>query len=162
MPDMTVKEAASILSGVVHNLRAAKRLESALKVVEGLDGLAEEAENKKEKVSTELDRKNLDLEVVTGEIEREEARRETALAETGRLKTEAQADLQRVNSEVEAKVAEANSGFTQRVEELETAFKLKVLDLDRDTKDREGRLRVVTDKLEEAKTDLAAVKERLG
>ena len=162
MPDMTIQEASSVLSGVVHNLRAAKRLESALKVVEGLDGLVKEAENKKEKVSTELDRKNLDLEVVTGEIEREEARRETALAETGRLKTEAQADLQRVNSEVEAKVAEANSGFTQRVEELEAAFKLKVLDLDRDTKDREGRLRVVTDKLEEAKTDLAAVKERLG
>ncbi len=162
MEDMTVKEASSILSGVVHNLRAAKRLESALKVVEGLDGLVKETEAKKEKVSGELQKLNSRLEVVTGEIEREEARRETALAETGRLKTEAQADLQRVNSAVETAVAETKAGFDKRVESTEAAFKSRVLDLDRDTRDREERLKVVTDKLEEAKTDLAAVKERLG
>ena len=162
MEDMTVKEAASVLSGVVHNLRAAKRLESALKVVEGLEGLVKETEAKKEKVSGELQKMNSRLEVVTGEIEREEVRRETALAETGRLKTEAQADLQGVNLEVEGKVAQAEASSHRRIEEAEAAFKEKVLDLDRDTKDREERLRVVMDKLEEAKAALAIVKERLG
>ncbi|MBW8036443.1 MAG: hypothetical protein FVQ79_12670 [Planctomycetes bacterium] len=162
MEDMTVKEAASVLSGVVHNLRAAKRLESALKVVEGLEGLVKEAELKKTKLSEELQKLSSRIEVVTGEIEREEARRETALAETGRLKTEAQADLQRVNSAVETAVAETKAGFDKRVESTEAAFKEKVLDLDRDTKDREERLRVVTEKLGAAKADLNAVKERLG
>ena len=162
MEEMTVKEASSVLSGVVHNLRAAKRLESALKVVEGLDGLGREAELKKEKVSEELQRLNSKLEVVTGEIEKEEAKREAALAETGRLKTEAQADLQRVNSEVEVGIKNAGIASAKRIEELEATFKSKVLDLDRDTRDKEERLKTVTDKLEEAKTDLAAVKERLG
>ncbi len=162
MPDMTVKEASSILSGVVHNLRAAKRLESALKVVEGLDGLVKEAESKREKLSGELQKLNAELEVISTDIGREETRRETALAETGRLKTEAQADLQRVNSEVERKFAEAQASSRRRIEEAETAFKTKVLDLNRDIKEREENLKVVTDKVEEAKAALAAVKERLG
>ena len=162
MEDMTVKEAASVLSGVVHNLRAAKRLESALKVVEGLDGLVKEAESKREKLSGELQKLNAELEVISTDIGREETRRETALAETGRLKTEAQADLQRVNSEVEGKVAEAQASSRRRIEEAETAFKTKVLDLNRDIKEREENLKVVTDKVEEAKAALAAVKERLG
>ena len=162
MPDMTVKEASSILSGIVHNLRAAKRLESALKIVEGLDGLVKETEAKKEKASNELQKLNSRLEVVTGEIERAEDGRERALTETGRIKTEAQANLQRVNLEAETAVTEAKVSSHRRIEEAEEAFKVRVLDIDRVIKVKEETLRVVTEKLEAAETDLAAVKERLG
>lgn len=162
MPDMTVEEAASVLSQVVHNLRAAKRLESALKVAVGLDQVVKETELRRMKFSDELQKLNSRLETITGEIEREEVRRESSLAETGRLKTEAQADLQRVNSEVEAEITVAKNSSYRRIKELEEAFKVRVLDLDISIQDKEQRLSHVTDKLEAAKAELTSIKERLG
>ena len=160
--DMTVREATSVLSGIVHNLRAAKRLESALKVVENAEQLVKEAETKKDKLSKDLQETNSRLDAITGEIEREEIRREAFLVETGRIKTEVQADLQKIKSGAETKAIEAEKASKNRIKEAEKVSKLKLITINKNIENREEVLRVVVDKVKDAEGNLASIKKKLG
>lgn len=160
--EMTIKEATSVLSGIVHNLRAAKRLEGALKVVEAIEQLEREGLGRKDKLLSEVEKLASYLKELKEEIEEEEGKRESALAETGRLKTEAQADLQRVKADAEKGVAEVKASSERQIKELKDFTKKEILGLNNNITSKEEELKVVLSKLETANADLVAIKERLG
>ncbi len=162
MTEMTVQEASSIVSKCAHEYRAFKKLEEALKVVESVEQLGDEAQLRKNNRLEQVRGLQDQLTDLEDGVKKEESKRESVVAETGRLKTEAQADLQKVRARNEKEVKEIEDNFANRVKYLNNSIEEKESQVRNEIAAKEEELKTITDKIEKANTELNSIKERLG
>ena len=95
MADMTVREAASILSAVSQQHRAAKLLEEALKVAVALEGIVKSKMEEKEVLDLQVSELHNKLIRLGDELEEEEKKKDIALVKFSGLVATAQAEAAR-------------------------------------------------------------------
>ena len=159
---MTVKEAASVLSTVVSNLQAARRLEEALVIAVAADQAIKEKTAAKEELEGQLAELNKELIAIGREIEEEGRRRISILDETlvkveeanirvSKCQERAALDIKALEDEADQKL----QAITGRSIDLEGS-------LAKEISSKEEDLVSILNKLSLANAEMASVKERLG
>ena len=141
--DMTITEATSVLTGIVSKLRAAQRLEEALKVVRAIDQLSHEAEGRKGQLEEDVEKLSNRLKLIDQEIIKAEAEQSSHLGEFTLQTKAAKATLAKANAEAERVLMELEESSIARSSELAEAFKLEMDDLGGRVSEKKAELEAV-------------------
>ena len=159
---MTVREAASILSAVPQQHRAAKLLEEALKVAVALEGIVKTKTEEKESLDLQVSELHSKLIKLGNELEGEEERKNVALVRFSTVVAAAQAEAANAQRKSEEKIKELEEEYKGRSEKLKSEHIILVESLKKETKAKEEELASIEAKLRTAKNDVAKARERLG
>lgn len=162
MSEMTIREAAGVLSGMCQQLRAAKLLEAALKNVLAIEGIVSSKEAEKNKLDEDIISQHAKLAEIAEEIEAEQDRKRIALINCAASLEVAQTKGRETGAEIEKELTLARKEADERREEFEVAFLSRKKILEDETQLKKEALTSIEAKLQHAKDDLAQMKERLG
>ena len=162
MAEMTIREAAGVLSGVCQQLRAAKLLEAALKNVMAIDGMVSSQQDKKNELDEQIIKQHVKLAEIAEEIEAEQERKKIDLNNCAASLEAAQAKGRETRGQIERELILARKEAAERVEELTAYHLAKQKDFEDETQLKKEELTSIEGKLQHAKEDLAQMKERLG
>ena len=161
MTDMTIAEATSVLSGVVNNLRAAKRLEEALTVVNSLEQNTKEAEDRK--ASLEENIKNLrdELEVLNQEIESAQIKKGHQSEKIDAEMRALQNNLKKLKEEGDKQVSELEASFADKTTALVAAHNSDMAELHDEIGAKREELKVVTTVLAGTRAEVSSIRDKL-
>ncbi len=162
MVDMTITEAASVLSGVVNNLKAARILEEALIVVRNLDNSAKEANDKKVELDEQAKVLRDELTVLEQEIESAKHNKETQAEEIRVSLKDLQHSLSSLKESAARKSADLDTEASEQGKSLDEAFRVKEASLNGLIADRNAELKAVEKKLSEAESDLSSLMSKIS
>ena len=162
MADMTVREAASILSAVSQQHRAAKLLEEALKVAVAIEGIVKTKTEEKEALDIQISEFHTKLADLGNELEEEKKKKDVALVRFSSLIAAAQAEATEAQRKSEKKIKELEEEYKGWSVKLKSEHTVLVGNLKEHIKGKEEELASIEAKLRTARNDIAKAKERLG
>ncbi len=162
MSEMTIREAAGVLSGVCQQLRAAKLLEGALKSVLAIEGTVATQQGKNDELDEQIIAQHAKLADIAEEIEAEQDRKRITLLNCDVALEAAQAKGRDTGAQIERELTLARKETDEQREQLEATFLLRQKVLEDETQLKKEELTSIEAKLQHAKDDLAQMKERLG
>ena len=162
MPEITIREAVQILSGVSQQLRSAKRLEEALKVGLAIEETVKTKTSEKDVLEVQISELHTRLSELEDEVEKEEKRVKVSLDVSSALVSAAQEKARNAEIETEAVMKGFEATSANLLRELAASAEKRQVELNNKIIEREEYLKTVTDKIEAANAELASIKERLG
>ncbi len=162
MSDMTIGEAVSILGSVVTNLKAARRLEEALKVAQGVEQSVLELSRKKTEIDELIRVARDDLKLVEQEIETETARQKTQLDELQSQISTAKSTLSNLHAEEVAKITAVEETASKAMEALKEHHDSTMSELMGDIDEKSSELSNVNAVLNKAQHDLDSLAAKLS
>lgn len=162
MPEITVREAVSILSAVSQQLRAAKMLEEALKTALAVEEIVKTKTSEKNVLETQISELHIRLNRLGDEIEETEKRVKVDLAKASNDISVAQEEAVKARAEADKRMERFEEHIREQSKELEDTYIAQKENLEEERKAKEEELASIEAKLQGARNELALMKERLG
>ncbi len=161
MSDITVREAVQILSAVSQQLRAAKRLEDALKVGLTIEEIVKTKTSEKDVLEVEISKLHIQLSKLGDEFEEEEKKVEVALGKSSDIVSVAQEKARNAEVEADKRMEQATKASDKYLKELEDVHSDKMKELEEEIKGKDKELVFIEAKIQDIKNELALMKKRL-
>jgi len=158
---MSIKEASSVLSGIVNTLKAARRLEEALRTAEQAKQVVRERTDERDVLEDQIIRLHHELDLLGQEIVGDEKRKIVANDEADLAVAAGKSRMSKAQEEADEKIKELDKSVEERSMTLEEVQLTRVRVFNKEIEARNEELTSVERKLQSTKDKLALIKKGL-
>ena len=159
---MTVGEASSVLHGVVNSLKAAKRLEDALKIAEEAEQIVREKTSVRDKLDMELISMRSEKRKIEEDIENEGAKRDNFINEAQILKEKSTTDVTEAHVKSVKDIKDIKEIARLKLDKLRIYHDATMKSLNGQVFSKTAELEKIQEKVAVAESERVSLVEKLG